>query len=407
MTKRVFLSDAIFSSTAERNLIDGAVIVDGEKIVDVVEGLPSQKILDSHLIHDYRGHLLCPGLIDAHTHLVHGGSRAHELKWKLEGKSYMEIHEAGGGIFSTVEASRKSDADELYAKALNQIRVMAEHGTTTVESKSGYCLDLEGELKLLEVNRRLQETTPMTIVVTYMGAHATPPDAQGGHEGYIEEMLNVIMPQVKEQGIAEFVDIFCEEGIFSLEETERLGRRALELGFGLKVHADEIVSLGGAGQAARLGAISAEHLMEIRDEDIPALKASGTVAVLLPATSFYLMSPRYAPAQKMLEQGVTVAIATDFNPGSCPCPNLQMAMWIAAFNYKMTPIEILESVTINAARAIGREATIGSLEAGKNCDLTIFNVKSPEELIYQFGRNLVRDVWKNGEQIVSQSRVQF
>lgn len=407
MRKRIFLSDAIYTYEHEAGVFQGAIVTEGGKIVELIEGFPSREELADAQIIDYRGYLLCPGLVDAHTHLVHGGSRENELLQKLEGKSYMEIHAAGGGIFSTVRASLASSPEELYEQALDNLRTMAEHGTTTVESKSGYCLDRDNELKLLEVNERLQNEQPLDLAITYMGAHATPEDYPGGHEGYINDMIEEIMPAVKEQGIAEFVDIFCEEGIFSLAETKRLGEKAKELGFGLKVHADEIVSMGGAGLAAELGAISAEHLMQIRKEDIAKLAKSGTVAVLLPATSFFLMSPQYAPAKELLSEGVTVAVATDFNPGSCPCPNLQMAMSLAAFQYKMHPLEILKSVTINGAKALGREDRIGSFAAGKILDLVAFRANSPEQLIYKFGRNLVQDVWKAGERIVVNGKACF
>ncbi|MDO5734500.1 MAG: imidazolonepropionase [Eubacteriales bacterium] len=403
MNRQLFISDCIFTANPKKPLISGAILVQDGIIEDVIEGFPDNELLRKvDKIHDLRAQLLCPGLVDAHTHLVHGGSRENELLMKLNGKSYMDIHAAGGGIFSTVRASRQASETELYEKAKATLQLMLEHGSTTVESKSGYCLDLEGELKLLRVNQRLQAEQAVDLAITYMGAHATPQDYPGGHEAYIEDMMTEIMPRVKAENLAEFVDIFCEEGIFSLAETEALGQRAKELGFKLKIHADEIVSLGGAGLAADLKAVSAEHLMQIKDSDIEKLKASGTVAVLLPATSFFLMSPQYAPARKMLDSGVTVALATDYNPGSCPCPNLQMVMSFAAYQLKMTPLEILFAVTINAAKAIDRADRIGSIEPGKECDLVAFKVKSPEELIYSFGRNLVSDVWKAGRHLVHQ-----
>ena len=402
--KLVILSDQLYTAVHD-DVIEGALVIEDGIIRDVIEGWPSDDILQDARVVDYRGHVVTPGLVDAHTHLVHGGSRENELLMKLEGKSYMEIHEAGGGIFSTVKASREATEDELYEKAYGHLMTMLRHGTTTVESKSGYCLDLEGELKLLRVNQRLQENQPVDLAITYMGAHATPKDYPGGHEGYINDMIETIMPKVKEQGIAEFVDIFCEEGIFSLEETQKLGQAALDLGFKVKVHADEIVSLGGAGVAADLGAISAEHLMQIKDEDIPKMAESGTVAVLLPATSFFLMSPQFAPARKMLDAGVTVALSTDFNPGSCPCENLQMVMSFAAYEYKLTPLEILQGVTLNAAKAIGREDSIGSFEKGKRANITVFNATSPEHLIYRFGQNLAKDVWIDGKQWVKDQQI--
>ncbi len=398
----LFLSDSIF--TAEENCektFSGYIVVENEIIQSVEKGeAPKALQTQAEKIVDVRGKTITPGLIDAHTHLVHGGSRENELAMKLAGKSYIEIHQSGGGILSTVRATRNASKEELTQKALNSLKTMLMHGTTTVESKSGYGLDMNTEIKCLEINSDLNKIQPIELVSTYMGAHATPPEFANDKEGYISFMIKEVMPEIKKRNLAEFSDAFCEDKIFSVEETERIMQAAADLGFKLKLHADEIVPFNGAELAAKMNAVSAEHLMAISDNGIKALAKSGTVAVVLPATSFFLMSPIYAPSKKMIEEGVRVAIATDYNPGSSPTENLQMAMWAACYKMKLSPAQILRGVTINAAHAICREKKIGSLEAGKQADFTIFNSPNIDHVIYHFGVNSVCQVWKKGKQVV-------
>ena len=398
----LFLSDSIF--TAEENCektFSGYIVVENEIIQSVEKGeAPKALQTQAEKIVDVRGKTITPGLIDAHTHLVHGGSRENELAMKLAGKSYIEIHQSGGGILSTVRATRNASKEELTQKALNSLKTMLIHGTTTVESKSGYGLDMNTEIKCLEINSDLNKIQPIELVSTYMGAHATPPEFANDKEGYISFMIKEVMPEIKKRNLAEFSDAFCEDKIFSVEETERIMQAAADLGFKLKLHADEIVPFNGAELAAKMNAVSAEHLMAISDNGIKALAKSGTVAVVLPATSFFLMSPIYAPSKKMIEEGVRVAIATDYNPGSSPTENLQMAMWAACYKMKLSPAQILRGVTINAAHAICREKKIGSLEAGKQADFTIFNSPNIDHVIYHFGVNSVCQVWKKGKQVV-------
>lgn len=397
---KVFLSDCIFTASETfPEPISGFVLENAGRIVLVEKGEPPQHFVNfADEVIDARGKTIVPGFVDAHTHLVHGGSRENELAMKLSGKSYMEIHEAGGGILSTVRSTRALSEKELTEKALRSLRVMLQHGTTTVEAKSGYGLDLETELKCLKVAKKLNELQPIQIISTYMGAHATPPEF-GDTDEYLDFVIERVLPEIKAQGIAEFVDAFCEKGIFSVEQTRRVLSEAKKLGFKLKVHADEIESFGGAELAAELGAISAEHLMAISEQGIEALAKSGTVAVVLPATSFFLMAPQYAPAKKMIESGVCVAIATDYNPGSSPTENIQQAMWNACFKMKLSPEQIFRGVTINAAKAICRERIVGSLEKGKQADLLVLNAPSLEYALYHFGVNSVRQVWKQGKKV--------
>lgn len=403
--RTIIRSQAIF--TAEKGqpeLLDGYINVENGLITEVAAGEIPVAAKASHLLIDVGDHMVLPGFIDPHTHLVHGGMREQELALKLAGKSYMEIHEIGG-ILSTVRATRSLTEQELYDKAWETLDRMLTFGTTTVEAKSGYGLDLATELRCLQVADCLNARHPIDIVSTYMGAHALPPEFAGDVHGYVDFMLKQVMPVIRERGLAEFCDIFCEEGIFDLDVSRRFLQAAKGMGFLLKVHADEIVPLGGAELAADMGAVSAEHLMAISDYGIERLAEAGTVAVLLPATTFFLMADKYAPARKMLDHGVRVALATDYNPGSSPTENIQVAMSHACFGMKMQPDEILTAVTIEAAHALRRETEIGSLAPGKRADILITDVRSPAELIYRFGVNHIVEVYKGGKLVAKQGRV--
>lgn len=402
----LFISDCIFtSSTSYKEPFAGYVVVEDGIINEVGKGdVPEKLKEEAKRIVDARGQVILPGFVDAHTHLVHGGSRENELAMKLAGASYMEIHKVGG-IGATVRATRAATAGELYDKAFITLDNMLINGATTVESKSGYGLDLETELKCLEVNKRLQENHPIDIVSTYMGAHSTPPEFKDRTDEYIDFMIEQVMPKVKNESLAEFCDAFCEEGIFSVPQTERVLQAAKDLGFKLKLHADEIVPFNGAELAAKMQAVSAEHLMAVSDAGIKAMAQSGTVAVLLPATSFFLMSKVYAPAKKMLEEGVRVAISTDYNPGSSPTENIQMAMWVACFKMGLTPSDIIRGATINGAYAINREKTVGSIEVGKKADLLIFDAPNIDFIFYRFASNLISQVWKDGHLVVEDGKV--
>ena len=344
---------------------------------------------------DAGGRLVTPGLVDAHTHLIFGGFRQHELADKLRGRTYLEILAAGGGILSTVKATRAASEAQLTAKALAALKEMLSFGVTLCEAKSGYGLSTEEELKQLRVVRNLNGTQPVELVSTFLGAHAIPPEYKDDHEGYVRLICEDMLPAVAAQGLAEYCDVFCESGVFSVEESRRILSRALALGLKVKIHADEIDALGGAQLAGALGAVSAEHLIAVTDKGIKSMQKGGTIACLLPATSFYLGAD-YAPARKFIQEGVPVALATDYNPGSCPSLNLQLVMNLACLKDKMTPEEVLTAVTLNGAAAIGRAESHGSIEAGKKADFVIWNAADLDYLCYRFGSNLAGTVIKGG-----------
>ena len=344
---------------------------------------------------DAGGRLVTPGLVDAHTHLIFGGFRQHELADKLLGRTYLEILAAGGGILSTVKATRAASEAQLTAKALSALKEMLSFGVTLCEAKSGYGLSTEEELKQLRVVRNLNGAQPVELVSTFLGAHAIPPEYKDDHEGYVRLICEDMLPAVAAQGLAEYCDVFCESGVFSVEESRRILSRALALGLKVKIHADEIDALGGAQLAGALGAVSAEHLIAVTDKGIESMQKGGTIACLLPATSFYLGAD-YAPARKFIQAGVPVALATDYNPGSCPSLNLQLVMNLACLKDKMTPEEVLTAVTLNGAAAIGRAESHGSIEAGKKADFVIWNAADLDYLCYRFGSNLAGTVIKGG-----------
>ncbi|QOR36141.1 imidazolonepropionase [Clostridium sp. 'deep sea'] len=353
---------------------------------------------------DAKGCLLTPGFVDPHTHLVHGGSREHEIELKLKGASYMEIHKAGGGINSTVQATRKASKDQLVNKATKDLNHMLSLGVTAVDSKSGYGLALNEELKQLEVAHELARIHPMDLAHTFMGAHSVPPEYKANREAYIEHIINDMIPAVAKSGLAQFCDVFCEKGVFEVPESEKILVAAKKHGFKLKMHADEIVSIGGAELAAKLQVTSADHLMAISDKGIEDMAKSKTIAVILPGTSFYLRKD-YAPARKMITQGVPVAVATDFNPGSCPSDNMQFVFNLAYLYLRMTPAEILNACTLNSAYAINMADKLGSLEKGKQADFIIWDTDNLDYLAYRFGKNHAKQVYKKGVKVAEEGRV--
>ena len=344
---------------------------------------------------DCGGRLVTPGLVDAHTHLVFGGWRQKELKLKLEGASYIDILKSGGGILSTVEHTRAASETELVEKGKAHLKEMLELGVTTCEAKSGYGLSTEDELKQLRVIRTLSKEQPADIVPTFMGAHAVPKEFKDNRAGYIDLIINEMLPAVAKEQLAEFCDIFCETAVFTPEESRRILSEAKKYGLTPKMHADEIDPIGGAELAAEIKAISAEHLIQASDEGVQKLAKENVIAVLLPATSFYLDKP-YARARDMINLNVAVAIATDFNPGSSPSLNIQLAMNLACLKYKMTPAEVLTAVTLNSAAAINRAKTHGSIETGKNADIVIWDAPDLDYIFYRYGSNLTHKVIKNG-----------
>lgn len=347
---------------------------------------------------DAEGKLATPGFVDGHTHLVFGGYRQNEIPMKLAGAGYLDILKAGGGILDTVRKTREASFEELYDKSSGFLDEMLHMGITTCEAKSGYGLDLENELKMLEVIKALGEKHSMDVVPTFMGAHAIPPEYEGRGDEYIDMLCNEVIPEVRKRGLAEFCDVFCEDSVFDAAQSRKYMEKAREYGFELKIHADEIEDIGGSALAGEMEAVSAEHLIAAGEAGMDSMATGGTTAMLLPATSFYL-GKTYAPARTMIDKGIPVAIASDFNPGSCPSLNLQLAVNLGYLRYKMTPEEILTAVTINPACAINRGDTVGTVEEGKQADIVIWNAPDFEMLCYRFGSNLADKIIKKGELI--------
>lgn len=380
---------------------NGYVVVENDEILAVGEGEDYKEYIKEHTeIIDGSGKTVTPGLIDCHTHVVYSGSRENELPLKLKKVGYIEILKSGGGILSSVRKTRAASKEQLKEEARVRLDEMLAHGTTTVESKSGYALDLKNEVKMLEVNRELNEEHSIDIVSTFLGAHAIPEEYKENREKYIDILINDMIPYISENNLAEYIDVFCEKGVYTVEESRKILNEGKEKGLKVKIHADEVVSIGGAELAGELKAASAEHLVAVSDEGIKALANNDVVAVLLPCTSFYLMLNHFAPARKMIEYNVGVALSTDSNPGTCPTESLQQVMTFACFGLNMFPEEIINAMTINAACAINREKTIGSIEKGKKADIAIFNSKNLNYLIYHFGTNAISKVIKNGEVVV-------
>jgi imidazolonepropionase len=385
----------------------GGVAVAGEEILavgksDEVEG--RSPLAHGCTIIDAQGAVVTPGLIDPHTHPVFGMTREKEFEMRLEGKSYMEIAQAGGGIRASVRDLRQTPADVLQEKTRRRLDRLLAHGITTIEAKSGYGLQTEAEIKSLEIIRNLQGLHPIGLIPTFLGAHEVPDEYRNKRDSYINLIINEMIPAVIKQGLAEFSDIFCEEGVFSIEESRRIQEAARKAGLKLKFHADEMKDTGGAELAASMGAVSADHLMFASDSGIKAMAKSGTVAVLLPGTSFSLGGKQYAPARKMIESGVTVSLSTDCNPGSSCTESLGMIVTLAALHLKMTAAESISAVTVNAAVAVDRTDKIGQLAPEKQADIVIWDMADYRELPYHYGVNLVTRVVKRGKVVVGNSK---
>lgn len=361
------------------------------------------KSFHANIVIDANGKLVTPGLVDPHTHLVFAGSREHELTLKQQGVPYLEILKRGGGILSTVQATRKASEEELFVKAKFHLDRMLSYGMTTVEAKSGYGLDEETELKQLRVVKRLQQEHPVDLVSTFLGAHAIPLEYKNDSDGFLEKMLG-LLDVIQQETLAEFVDIFCETGVFTIEQSRAFLQAAKAKGFAVKIHADEIDSLGGTELAVELGAVSGDHLVGASDIGIAQLANSDTIAVLLPGTSFYLGKEKYARAREMIEAGVAVALSTDFNPGSSPTENLQFIMSLAALKLKMTPEEIWHAVTVNAAYAINRGEEAGRIMIGRKADIVIWDAQNYAYIPYHYGVNHVNIVLKGGNVVVERRK---
>jgi len=388
---------------------DGWAAIKGDRIVGIGKGVIPREIETGEytLVIDAAGQTVTPGFVDCHTHLVHGGTREKELAMKLDGVPYLEILNRGGGILNTVRATRALSRGKLLEKARKSLDIMLLHGTTTVEAKSGYGLNLDDEIKCLKVAGELDDTHPIDIVSTFMGAHAVPEEYKGKREEYINYLIEEVMPRIMRMGLAEFCDVFCEKGVFSVEESRKILSRAREMGYGLKIHADEIEPIGGAELAGEMKTISAEHLLAASDKGFQKMKEGNVIAVFLPGSSFNLYADKYARARDVINIGLPVAIATDYNPGSCPTENIQLVMSFACLKMKMVPEEVITAVTINGAHAVGRGKTVGSIEVGKKADVVVLDVPNIQYLPYHFGINHVDKVIKNGKLVVDGQKLVY
>jgi len=389
---------------------DGAVVV-REGIIEAVgttqDIMSELEKIDSDLsgfdIIDAKGRAVLPGFVDSHTHFVFSGFRAEEFSWRLRGDSYMEIMNRCGGIVNTVQATRKATMEELVQSGINRLDSMLSFGVTTVEGKSGYGLDCDTEIKQLEVMAHLNKIHYLDIAPTFLGAHAVPEAYKGKEDGFIEFMMSDVLPRVAERNLAEFCDIFCEKNVFSVEQSRHLLSKAKELGLKLKLHADEIVQTGGAELAAELEAISADHLLQASEEGIRQMAATGVVATLLPATAFSLKEP-YARGRYMIDSNCAVALATDFNPGSCFTESIPLIFALATLYMDITTEEAITALTINAAAAIDRADTIGSLDVGKYGDLAVLEYPSYKFIPYHIGISTVDKVVKKGNLVFDREK---
>jgi imidazolonepropionase len=376
---------------------DGAIAIRDGRILDIGPSAELRSQVRAARSLYAGGHLVMPGFVDPHTHLVWAGERADEFEMRIGGASYMQLMAAGGGIMGTVQATRAASVDDLLAQTRPRLQRMLEHGTTTVEIKTGYGLNTRDEMKQLQVIGRLQDESAMTIVPTFLGAHAIPSEYKGREEEYVDLVVNDMLPAVAEDGLARFCDVFCEEGAFSLEQSWRVLDAARELGLDLKIHVDEFKALGGTRLAIEMGAVSADHLVCTPPDQIEMLAQSDTIAVALPGTPFGLGQHDYAPARALIDAGGAVALATDCNPGTCWCENMQLMIALACRYMKMTPAEAISAATINAAYALDLGHQVGSLEPGKRADLILFGVPSYKHLGYRFGTNLTEAVVVGGQ----------
>jgi len=375
---------------------DGRIVAVG-KTSEVTKDFRAENIISAN------EKTVLPGFADPHTHLVFAGSREDEFQMRVEGAYYMEILKSGGGILKTVRETRKASIEKLVDLTLKRLDVMLEHGTTTVEAKSGYGLTTKDELKILEAIKRSNQLHCVDVASTFLGAHAIPSEYSGNSQAYVSLVVEDMIPKVAEKRLAEFCDVFCEKNVFSLEQTRRILAAGKNYALKAKIHADEMSMLGGAELAADIGAISADHLLHSSDNGIKAMAAKGVIAVLLPAAAFSLMSGQYADARNMVDSGVPLALGTDFNP-SCWVENMQLVIAFACHFMKLTSAEAITAATINAAHALGRAREVGALEVGKKADVIVLNVPNHKFLGYRFGVNLVDKVIKNGRLVVDRER---
>jgi imidazolonepropionase len=387
---------------------DGALAAREGRIVAVGPSADLRAAYDAAQTIDASGKVVTPGFVDPHTHVVWAGDRAAEFEMRVAGASYMEIMQAGGGINSTVQQTRAASLGELVAQSRPRLERMLAYGTTTVEAKTGYGLDTETEIKLLEAILALDAELPIDVVPTFLGAHAIPPEYEGRTDAFVNLLVEEMTPQVgawsREKGVSQlFCDVFCEEGVFDVAQSRRILEAGRAEGMALKIHADEFVPLGGTALAVELGATSADHLVATPEADIAALGEGGTIAVGLPGTPFGLGHSEYTPARAILEAGGALALATDCNPGTSWCESMQFVVALGCRYMKLTPAQALVAATLNAAHAVGRGDEIGSLEAGKQADLLVLDVPDYRHLGYRFGGNLVETVVKRGQVVAVQA----
>ena len=380
---------------------NGAVAVQNGRIAAVGGSSSILQNFKTEDIFDAAGKVVMPGFVDPHTHPVFFNTRENEFEMRLQGKTYVEISQSGGGIRSSIDGVRNASEDELFELSRKRIEKIISNGTTTLEAKSGYGLSTESEIKMLKVIQRLQEALPIDIVPTFMGAHEFPTEYKDNREEYIRILKEEMMPQVKELGLAYYCDIFTEDHVYNIQQSRDILNHAKKLGFRLRMHADEIEPIGGAELAAEVAAVSADHLGAASNAGIKAMAESGVIATLLPGTIFSLGMKSYARARDMIDTGVAVALATDYNPGSCNCDSMQFVITLACLQMKMTPAEAITAATINAAYALELGDKIGSIEVGKQADILVMDMPNYQFLPYHFGSNNVEMVIKKGELIWS------
>jgi imidazolonepropionase len=393
---------ATMTETGPYGMIEnGALAISEGKIAWIGKrnALPPDLESKTVKVYDGEGGWLTPGLVDCHTHLVYGGSRAREFELRLQGATYEEIARQGGGIRSTVTATREANEESLLKQSAPRLVALMQEGVTTVEIKSGYGLDLETEIRMLRVARTLGEKYPVTVMPTFLGAHALPPEYEGRSDQYVDFVCDQVMPQVAAQQLAGAVDTFCESIGFTPEQTERVFRAAKKMGLAIKLHAEQLSDLQGAALAARYGALSADHLEYVSEEGVKAMADSGTVAVLLPGAFYFLRETRVPPIDLLRRYSVPIALSTDCNPGSSPTVSLLLMLNMACTLFRLTPEEALAGVTRNGARALGLQDRIGTLEPGKDADFVTWDISEPAELAYRIGANPMKQVVRQGHLI--------
>ncbi len=375
--------------------LEGKIVKVGKtgEVESSVELLPHARVVDAW------GKVVMPCFVDPHTHVVFAGSREAEFELRLKGATYLEIHQAGGGILSSVRATLRATFGELAETARRRLDRLLQQGVGTVEIKSGYALTVEGEIRMLEVVKHLAKNHPLDLVPTFLGAHSFPAEYKERRDEFVDLVCREMIPRVAEAGLAEFCDVFCDQGVFSVEQAEAILETGKKHGLLPVIHADEIAPMGAAELAARVGAVSASHLLKVSNLGMEMMAGKGVIAVLLPGTAFFLMEP-FAPARKMIEAGVAVALSTDRNPGSSPTESMQLIITLACLQMKMTPAEALAAATINAAHALRRAHLVGSLEEGKQADILVMEAPDYRYIPYHFGVNLVESVYKRGRKVV-------